>query len=198
MAATRPATRARGRGRGRGAPSRGGVRTGEAIAREVMANPATLQDAMNWNAKMYDKNAPGVKTRRARTSGEYLGMMRTYKPEGAELDDVAALEHYLNPDVAIVNVLLYLNSCARSTQLKGRISPEGKITAATLRQRLEALWWYAAYIAGRKAGELWTEWSHNLIPAVHKAAVEFGLGTRKWEKVYFGVPELRMLFDLTW
>jgi hypothetical protein len=172
------------------------IRTGQLIAQTLLSNPELLEQAENWDAYMYDQNSPSLKTRRARIKLEFLDILRPLRKISDDVSDDDAMHTLFAPDVVIKNVQLYLFAIAQSPLIKGRIAEH--ITAGTLRQRLAGLWWFAAWVAGKRVGEIWTEWSHQLFPAVHKAAVQFDLGTRKWQKAYFGVPELRLLFEVTW
>lgn len=56
------------------------------------------------------------------------------------------------------------------------------------------MWWYVSWILGVEAAGIYESWLQHTAATVHKATVGFDLGTQSWEKEYFGLPELRLLF----
>jgi len=175
-----------------------------AYGNSLRDDPQRLEDIKNHGETvyLYNKNSPSVKLRRERHKAEFLVVMRFVHRIPQTMADAEVYTQCFHPDQVIRNVQSYINYIATSKFHHGRL--EDKMKVSSLRERVDSLHWFAMWEAGSKAGplsgskisDLSIIWRREISATIHMNASAEKFGTASYSKAWFGIPELRLLFNV--
>ncbi|KAJ3195161.1 hypothetical protein HK101_000938 [Irineochytrium annulatum] len=143
--------------------------------------------------KYYSGDAPSTVQRRRTFRKEFIVVMRGLYRIDDSVSDEEVFSRHFQRDIVIDRVAEYITGLLMSSVTKGMIGE--MIKAGSLRQRVEAMWFYAIWEFSNGLVGLYQEWSIKLGGKIQQLADEYNLETGRRERYFFGEPELRLLFD---
>lgn len=176
-----------------------GAKGFDGLLQDVKNRPAvreTLKGA-RANVFLYDKSSPRTRNKRACARKQYLEISKALLVADGEvsitISDEELHRRCFNKDNVIEYTCRYLAALACSDHIKGHV--RDKIQADVLRERASSLWWFASWELGFDVVSVWPVWDQTISALIHQHAIMNGLSTMHRAKFYFGIPELRLLFN---
>ncbi|OJD15817.1 hypothetical protein AJ78_03959 [Emergomyces pasteurianus Ep9510] len=151
------------------------------------------------SVEFYDSSSPAYRRRREAAKREFLMIIRALLISKGKIDpqisDEDLLRYSFQPCRAVPIITGYLAYITEDPAFRNRGRLEDKVKIGSIRVRGAFLWFYAQAILKEKAAEVYVDWADKVSKVTHKAAIEQGLSKASYHKSYYGVAELRLLFN---